>query len=238
MSTEIDLGANKRFQNGVTPLDERNLNHLFDGIRKALKQTTIALALDSPNHSFGSINKGAAVPNAFSTTLRNTGLSNSGDLNLTNSNPAAFNASLSSTEGIASGETRILTVRPNINLSAGTYNTTITVTGTNGGSATFTASFEVHTPQFSTLIHAENIEPHGNFNVYLPSNNSQDVIYVVLEDTLYSLESINMMLQTTDYYSFDLGSISGAVWRMGDTLYFEIRNFGPHVDYITIRVYA
>jgi len=238
--TEIDLVANKRFQNGVTPINERNLNHLFDGTRKALEQITI-LAFDSPSHNFGIRNPGAAVPNAFSTMLRNTGLSNTGELSLTNSNTAAFTASLNSVEGIASGDTRTLTVRPKIDLSAGTYNTTITVTGENGGSATFTASFEVYVPQFSTLVHAENIESHGDFHVHIPFNNHLDamnVVYVVLESMVFSLESTSLILQTNDAQSISLGGISGVVWRMGDTLYFEIRNFGFHIDYITLRVYV
>lgn len=90
--------------------------------------------------NFGSPLVGYTQPAAQTITITNTGTSS-----VTLSQPEATNYNITAPlpVTIASGGTATFTVRPHIGLAAGTYNRTISVSGTNGANATFTVSFTV-----------------------------------------------------------------------------------------------
>jgi hypothetical protein len=93
--------------------------------------------------SFGSLETGYTQPAAQTVTITNTG---TGAVTL--AQPTSTNytiGSLSNTE-IAAGATATFTVQPKAGLSAGTYNETITVSGSGGAKATVSAQFTVTAP--------------------------------------------------------------------------------------------
>ncbi len=93
--------------------------------------------------SFGSKEEGDTPPAAQMVTITNTG---TGAVTL--NQPAATNYTVGtlSTATLAAGATATFTVRPKANLSDGTYNETITITGTNNAKATVFAQFTVTEP--------------------------------------------------------------------------------------------
>jgi len=114
----------------------------------------VLLSFDTPSLNFGVYHSGALLP-PFTTTLRNAGLGASGVLTLNNSNTAAFSVLFFSTESMNGGTTRILSINPTreIRNVPGIYNTTIEITGANGGRTTLTASIQVAEAQFGRLIY-------------------------------------------------------------------------------------
>jgi hypothetical protein len=96
--------------------------------------------------SFGSLQTPYTQPAAQTVTITNTG---SGSVTLTQPTAANYDiGALSKTALATNGETATFTVRPKAGLPVGTYNETITVTGTNSANATVSASFSVTADPF------------------------------------------------------------------------------------------
>ena len=102
---------------------------------------TYAISASPDNPSFGSLAIGYTQPAAQTVTITNTG---TGAVTL-NALPAVSNYTLTalSTTSLAAGATAIFTIRPNAGLTAGTYNPTFDVTGSNSVSATINPTFTV-----------------------------------------------------------------------------------------------
>jgi uncharacterized membrane protein len=117
-----------------------------------------------PSYSIGLSNTGnyvfpaatvgyASAPAAYAVTVTNRGSQATGALTIEKSgaNTASFTVSKTSISDIAVGETDTFTVQPNVELEIGTHTTTITVSGGNDISASFTVNFTVNptTPAYS-----------------------------------------------------------------------------------------
>ena len=104
-------------------------------------QSTYSISADTTVLNFGSAYTGYTQPAAQTVTVENTG-----NQPVTLTQPASTNSfevgTLSKTK-LAAGETATFTVQPKAGLSAGTYNETIEVTGTEGAAVTIPASFTV-----------------------------------------------------------------------------------------------
>ena len=112
----------------------------------AAQQTYTISATPSPIN-FGSAQAPYTQPVAQTVTVRNTG---TGSVTLTLPTATNYDIGTLSATTLASGTTATFTVRPKAGLAAGTYNNTITISGSNGASATISASFTVETQHFDT----------------------------------------------------------------------------------------
>ena len=102
---------------------------------------TYTISADPTAFNFGSVYTGYAQPAAQTVTVKNTG-----NQPVTLTQPAStnsFEVGTLSTTNLAVGDTATFTVQPKAGLSAGTYNETIEVTGTEGAAVTIPASFTV-----------------------------------------------------------------------------------------------
>jgi uncharacterized membrane protein len=106
---------------------------------------TYGIALNVSGTSFfPSAFFGYGAQSAKTFNITNTGSQPTGDLTLSNSNASAFTLTPASTVvSIAAGATRSFTVTPVAGLAGGTHTATITVSGSNGLSASFGVSFTV-----------------------------------------------------------------------------------------------
>jgi tetrahydromethanopterin S-methyltransferase subunit B len=102
-------------------------------------------------HAFPTVTFGYSAPTANSRTINNTGNQATGQLTvaLSGANPEAFQINTATgnsttVASIAAGGNGSFTVRPRTGLSVGTYTATVTVSGTNVESRTFTVSFTVN----------------------------------------------------------------------------------------------
>ena len=92
---------------------------------------------------------------ARNVTIQNIALIPTGDLTITlgGANANAFTLSTTNVASIAVGESSSFFVVPNIGLAVGTYNATVTVSGNNGVTASFTVSFTVtQEPRFGVTL--------------------------------------------------------------------------------------
>lgn len=89
---------------------------------------------------FDAVQTGYTQPAAKTVTIRNTG-----NQSITLTQPTAKNYTVGTLSGtdLAAGNTATFTVQPNTGLGVGTYSEMITVTGTNGTSATISVTFTV-----------------------------------------------------------------------------------------------
>ena len=100
--------------------------------------STYSISIDQSSLNFGTADTGYTQPEAQTVTITNTG-----NKELTVTLPASENYTISgSGEGWSNGSitlaadaTAIFTVQPNTGLGTGTYDETLTVTGTNGGNS-------------------------------------------------------------------------------------------------------
>ncbi|MEG2267091.1 MAG: peptidoglycan DD-metalloendopeptidase family protein, partial [Acinetobacter sp.] len=90
---------------------------------------------------FGTATTSYAQPAAQTVTITNTG-----NQSVTLNQPGATNYTIGAlnTTTLGAGGTATFSVRPNANLAAGTYNIPISITGSNGVSASVTAQFQVN----------------------------------------------------------------------------------------------
>ena len=103
--------------------------------------STYGLSADPAALNFGSAYIGYARPAARTVTVTNTG---SRPLTLTQpASTAGFEVGTLSKAVLAAGETASFTVQPRAGLAAGTYRENITVSGSEGASATISAAFNV-----------------------------------------------------------------------------------------------
>ena len=104
------------------------------------------ISVDSASLNFGSVNVGyETAPTAQTVTITNTG-NQSVTVNLPTSTNYTITAGTGFTSGIASlvpNDTAQFTVQPKTGLGVGTYSEAITVSGSDGASASLTASFTV-----------------------------------------------------------------------------------------------
>ena len=103
------------------------------------------MTTDTTALNFGSAYTGYAQPAAQTVTVKNTG-NQQVTVTLPTANDFIITAGTGFTDGSAAikpGETATFTVQPKTGLSAGTYNETIEVTGTEGAAVTIPASFTV-----------------------------------------------------------------------------------------------
>ena len=104
-------------------------------------QSAYGLSADPAALNFGSAYIGYARPAARTVTVTNTG---SRPLTLTQpASTAGFEVGTLSKAVLAAGETASFTVQPRAGLAAGTYRENITVSGSEGASATISAAFNV-----------------------------------------------------------------------------------------------
>jgi formylglycine-generating enzyme required for sulfatase activity/methionine-rich copper-binding protein CopC len=95
-----------------------------------------------------------AAPAAQSVTVSNTGNRETGELTaaLSGDNDSDFTLSGTPISSIAVDGNNTFTVVPNIELAAGTYTATVTVSGDNGITANFTVSFTVNAAVYSISL--------------------------------------------------------------------------------------
>jgi len=106
---------------------------------------TYKISADPTALNFGSAYTGYTQPAAQTVTVKNTG-NQQVTVTLPTANDFIITAGTGFTDGSAAikpGETATFTVQPKTGLSAGTYNETIEVTGTEGAAVTIPASFTV-----------------------------------------------------------------------------------------------
>jgi uncharacterized membrane protein len=104
------------------------------------------ISLDpSETYIFPDATVGYGAQTAKSVTINNTGNQATGNLTVVLSSSSAFTLSATSIGSINAGSSNnnAFTVKPNLGLLAGTYNATVTVSGTNITSKSFTVSFFV-----------------------------------------------------------------------------------------------
>jgi len=107
----------------------------------------------SGTHTFTSATYGYTTAPSLTVTVANTGNQPTGALTaaLTGDGPSSFNISTTSISSIAVGGTDTFTVSPKPGLAAGTYTSTVTVTGGNGITAGFDVSFKVNKAAGATV---------------------------------------------------------------------------------------
>ena len=110
----------------------------------------------SGNKDFGSATQGYSAPTAYAVTVNNTGNQATGALTvaLSGTNASSFTLSKTSISSIAVGGSDSFTVVPKTGLSVGNYNATVTVSGSNGISASFNVSFTVTLPTYTITVSA------------------------------------------------------------------------------------
>ena len=106
--------------------------------------TTYSINVSPNNPSFGSLQTPYEQPDALTVTITNDG-TGSVTLDVLPTVPNYTLGTLSATT-LAAGATATFTVRPNAGLGVGAYNPTITITGSNGASATLAPTFTVTAP--------------------------------------------------------------------------------------------
>lgn len=125
----------------------------------------LSISLDQTgNLDFGSKDKGYTVDTseAKAVTISNVGNAETGALNISVSQPDAFELSKTNVGSIAVGGSDSFTVIPKAGLPAGTYNATVTVSGTDLDPQSFTVSFTVNdnstpiTPPTPPVVHTHN----------------------------------------------------------------------------------
>jgi uncharacterized repeat protein (TIGR02543 family) len=105
----------------------------------------------SGTYAFPTVTEGYGAQTAKSVTINNTGNQATGALTIALSSSSAFILSATSVSSIAAGGSNSFTIRPNLNLPAGTYTATVTVSAASGNttsiaSKSFTVSFTVNAP--------------------------------------------------------------------------------------------
>jgi len=126
---------------------------------------SVSLSETSTYTFAGVIEHYTTVPSLI-VTAANTGNQPTGALAvaLSGTNPTAFTLTPSSFSGIAVGADNTFTVTPNIGLTAGTYTATVTVSGSNGITASFDMSFTVTAATYGILLSDESTSPATELN--------------------------------------------------------------------------
>jgi uncharacterized repeat protein (TIGR02543 family) len=123
---------------------------------------TYEISLDqTETYNFPGAYTGYGAQAAKTIAVNNTGNQATGLLNiaLSGTNPGSFMVSETTISGIAAGRRSSFTVTPNEGLGAGTYTSTIRVSGSNGISATVSVSFTV---ELST--HSVSLDTTGTYD--------------------------------------------------------------------------
>ncbi len=110
-------------------------------------QPTYGISFDkSSTHIFTAQTVGYITATPLSVTVSNTGNQATGDLTvaLSGTTASSFTLSKSTVSSIAAGGTESFTIVPKTGLLADTYTATVTVSGSNGTSQSFTVSFTVN----------------------------------------------------------------------------------------------
>jgi uncharacterized membrane protein len=174
---------------------------------------TFGISVAPPTLDFGTLGTSYTQPAAQTVTITNN---KTGTVTL-NALPAVTNYTLGalSKNTLGAGETATFTVQPNANLAAGTYPTTINISGSNGASASVNATFEVKGAPVITTP-AGVLLPHGimgtPYNVTLEATNNPtnwtliDITLIGLPDGLTFNTSTGVISgtpnQITDAWSF------------------------------------
>jgi alpha-tubulin suppressor-like RCC1 family protein len=111
--------------------------------------TNISISLTPNNHhTFPTVALGYGTQATHSIAVNNTGTLPTGNLSiqLSGANAGSFQLNTTTLTSIAVGQTRNFTVTPCTGLSAGTHTATVTVSGVNIRSRSFTVSFRVEPP--------------------------------------------------------------------------------------------
>jgi formylglycine-generating enzyme required for sulfatase activity len=114
---------------------------------------TYSINLDvTSTHTFPAASAGYGTQTAKSVTITNTGNQATGALTaaLSGTNSGSFTLSTTSINNIVAGGTDTFTVVPNTGLALGTYTDTVTISGSNGITASFSVSFTVNPYGFAT----------------------------------------------------------------------------------------
>jgi len=111
-------------------------------------------------HTFAAATAGYGAQTPHSVTVNSTGNQATGALTvaLSGANAGSFTVSRTSISNIASGASDNFTVVPRTGLAVGTYTATITVSGGNGISQSFTVSFTVN----PVPVYSISLTPSGN----------------------------------------------------------------------------
>ncbi|MCL2712726.1 MAG: hypothetical protein FWD37_05600, partial [Methanomassiliicoccaceae archaeon] len=107
---------------------------------------TYEIVLDpSGARNFGSVVHGYGAQTPHTVTVNSTGTGATGNLNIaiSGANASSFTLNKTSITDVAAGGSNTFTVSPVTGLATGTYNATVTVSGDNVVSKTFTVSFTV-----------------------------------------------------------------------------------------------
>ena len=172
--------------------------------------------------SFGSLQSPYTQPAAQTVTVTNTG---TGSVTL-NALPTVANWTLTPganwTTAMAAGQTRTFTIRPNAGLAAGTYNPTITISGSNGASATVRASFTV----IEAPIYGISLTPSGNkiFDAATMGYGAQTAHSVTVNNTgNQSTGNLTVALSGANAGSFTLSTTSINSIAVGGSSSFTVR---------------
>ena len=148
-STNITLEGGKGLIKEDQPTPSYNVDGNTGVVTIISTPLTYGISLDPPSRDFGSVTIGyTTVPAAQTVKIKNTGNQATGVLTFAITGAtAAFDCSLENPiASIAVNGDTTFTVRPRAGLAEGTYRAEVTITGTNGISATFVATFTVGTP--------------------------------------------------------------------------------------------
>jgi hypothetical protein len=180
----------------------------------------------SPLTSFGSLNAPYAQPAAQTVTITNTGTAS-----VALTQPSADNyviGALSKTTLGAKGDTSTFTVRPKMDLPGGNYDETITISGTNGASATVDASFRVTMNSIATgtrhtialkadgSIWAWGYNGHGQLGDGTTNFNSNPPVHVGTGNDWSAISA-------GQYHTIALKT-DGSLWAWGSNVYGQLGN--------------
>ena len=147
--------------------------------------------------NFGSIDDGQAAPAAQTVTITNTGNRNV-TVNLPTSTNYTITAGTGFTNGtvmLAPGATATFTVQPKTGLSAGTYNETLTISGSDSASAeialTFTVNKSPYTGKYSYEI-VSDVGENGTIDVDRYATEGDQVTITVSPDEAYLLDDLTV----------------------------------------------
>ena len=160
-------------------------------------QPSYSIAASPATLNFGSIDDGQAAPAAQTVTITNTG-NQSVTVKLPTSTNYTITAGKGFTNGTATlvqGATATFNVQPKAGLSAGTYNETLTISGSDSASAEIALTFTVNKPPYTGKYSFEivsDVGENGTIDVDRYATEGDQVTITVSPDEAYLLDDLTV----------------------------------------------